>query len=166
MAEPGLNSAEAARFYERGPSFADLAKGMTPDEKHRYTQWRAAQQQRDFSPTKDPEVMRKRGQESRDLLAMFTKPGSDEDVLFKMLDDSETDTEVESDAPLGKQYGSEYASQKAAAARKSPQAATQPPRSTAPQQGYTDLNSRLVGISERTFMPDLQAAAKRKLKRK
>lgn len=163
MPEPGLDSPEAARFYTEGPSFEDLAKGLSPDEKHRYTQWRASSRYRDKTPSSDPEVQRKRGEESRALLSMFTKPNSDEDALFRMLEESETDTEVENPTPLGKEYGSAYASKEAAAARMTPMA-----RTATPAKSYTDLNSRPVGFSERTFMPPegaLANAAKRKLEK-
>jgi len=91
---------------------------------------------------------------------MFIKP--DERELVDALEMSETDTEAEDETPFGKEFGSQYASPRAAAQRMTP---AQPPTAT-PKAGYNDLNSRPVGISERTFMPDLQAAATRKLKRK
>ena len=176
MAEPGLDSPEAARFYTHGPSFEDLSKNMTPDMKHRYTQWRAMQRQRDLSRTGDQEVLRKRGEESRALRSMFFKPSEFEDVDF--LESSETDTEAENPTPFGTQYGSDYAGPEAADRRKvaAQQFITRhraaiarelpPPPPTG--QGYNDLNSRQVGISERTFLqPEspLANAAKRRLEK-
>jgi len=67
MTEPGLDSPEAARFYTQGPSFEDLAKGLTPDQKHRYTQWRAMQRQRILGKTNDEKELALRGKESRAL---------------------------------------------------------------------------------------------------
>ena len=151
MPEPGLDSPEAARFYTHGPSFEDLSKNMTPDMKHRYTQWRAMQRQRNLSRTGDQEVLRKRGEESRALRSMFFKPSEFEDVDF--LEESETDTEAENPTPFGKDYGSDYASQSAAMQRSpirlSP--ATHKLVESSPT-AYADGNSRYVGISERTFL--------------
>jgi hypothetical protein len=134
-------------------SFEDLERNVPPDVKHRYTQWRAMQRQRDLSPTRDPEVLRKRGEESRALMSMFARPGSNDGNLFEMMGESETDTQAESEHPLGAQYGSDYASHSAAMQRNpirlSP--ATQKRVESSPT-AYADGNSRYVGISERTFL--------------
>lgn len=151
-------------------SFEDLEQNVPPDVKHRYTQWRAMQRQRDLSPTRDPEVLRKRGEESRALMGMFARPGSNDGNLFEMMGESETDSQSESEHPLGKEYGSDYASQSAAMQRSpirlSP--ATQTLVESKPAAAYNDLNSRYVGISERTFLqPEspLANAAKRRLEK-
>lgn len=161
-------------------SFEDLEQNVPPDVKHRYTQWRAMQRQRDLSPTRDPEVLRKRGEESRALISMFARPGSNDANLFEMMGESETDTQAESEHPFGKEFGSRYASPEAADQRKSAaqqfitrHRAALAQRSSLPSpqpvsQSYTDLNSRPVGFSERTFMPPegaLANAAKRKLEK-
>ncbi len=89
---------------------------------------------------------------------MFIKPGSDEDALFDLLEEGETDTEAENPTPFGKEFGSQYASPQTAAQRMTP---AQPPIST-PKAGYNDLNSRPVSISERTFMPPPKSSARSK----
>ena len=161
MAEPGLDSPEAARFYTHGPSFEDLSKDMTPDMKHRYTQWRAMQRQRDLSQTRDPEVLRKRGEESRALRSMFFKPSEFEDVDF--LEASETDTQAENPTPFGKEYGSDYATAAAHRLRNPIRLSPATQKVVESPSGYADGNSRYVGISERTFMPEtkLQKMAKK-----
>jgi hypothetical protein len=132
---------------------------MTPDQKHRYTQWRSAQRQAyaDAYDSGKLKGMRERGETFPNLLPMFARPGTDEDAMFEMMGESETDSQAEMDFPLGKEFGSGYASKEAAAARMTPA----PPKAT-PAKGYTDLNSRPVGISERTFYPPTPKAARAK----
>lgn len=156
MPEPGLNSPEAARLYEWGPAFDDLASDLTPDQKHRYTQLRAAMRRQDTTPTNDPAERRRRGQETSSLYAMFTKPNSDEDVLFQMLEEGETEAQAKNRTPFGKEFGSKYASPGAAHRRKNSKSVEPAEPTQQPQEGwgsgYNDLNSRYVGISERTFL--------------
>lgn len=147
----------------------DLEHNVPPDVKHRYTQWRAMQRQRDLTPTRDPDVMRKRGEESRALMGMFARPGSGDANLFDMLNERETDTEAEQDTPFGKQYGSDYASQTSAMLRNPIRLSTGTQKAIEPSPtAYADGNSRYVGISERTFLkPEtpLANAAKRRLEK-
>lgn len=134
-------------------SFEDLEQNVPPDVKHRYTQWRAMQRQRNLSPTRDPEVLRKRGEESRALMGMFARPGSGDADLFDMLNERETDTEAEQDTPFGKDYGSDYASQTAAMQRNPIRLSPGTKKAIEPSPtAYADGNSRYVGISERTFL--------------
>ena len=149
MAEPG--------------SFEDLEQNVPPDVKHRYTQWRAMQRQRDLSPTRDPEVLRKRGEESRALMSMFVRPGSNDANLFDAIAESETDTQAENPTPFGKEYGSDYATAAAHRQRNPIRLSPATQKVVESPSGYADGNSRYVGISERTFMPEtkLQKMAKK-----
>jgi hypothetical protein len=153
-------------YNSDGPGFDDLAKGLTPDQKHRYTQWRSSQRQAyaDAYDSGKLKGMRERGETFPNTLSMFARPGTDEDSLFEMMGESETDSQSEIDHPFGKEFGSQYASPQAAARRMTP---ARPPMAT-PKAGYNDLNSRQVGISERTFLqPEspLANAAKRRLEK-
>ena len=164
MAEPRTVQ---VNYNSDGPGFDDLAKGLTPDQMHRYTQWRLSQRQAyaDAYDSGKLKGMRERGETFPNLLPMFARPGTDEDSLFEMLGESESDSQSEIDHPFGAQYGNDYASQSAAMQRSpirlSP--ATQKLVESKPAAGYNDLNSRYVGISERTFMPEtkLQKMAKK-----
>jgi hypothetical protein len=141
--------------------FAELAEKLTPEQKHRYTQLRAAQRQiqKDMPPFA---VMGpKKIEEWNAVRSMFLKPGESEQ--FDAIERAETDTEVENDLPLGKEYGSDYATA-AAHRQRNPirlSPGTQKVVESAP--GYADGNSRYIGISERTFMPEtkLQKMAKK-----
>lgn len=137
-------------YNSDGPGFDDFAKGLTPDQMHRYTQWRLSQRQAyaDAYDSGKLKGMRERGETFPNLLPMFARPGTDEDSLFEMMGESESDSQSEMDHPFGAQYGSDYASPQAAAQRMTP---AQPPIAT-PKAAYNDLNSRYVGISERTFL--------------
>lgn len=141
-------------YNSDGPGFDDLAKGLTTDQKHRYTQWRSSQRQAyaDAYDSGKLKGMRERGETFPNLLPMFTRPGTDEDSLFEMMGESESDSQSESEHPFGTQFGSQYASPEAATQRMTP---ARPPAATPKEgwgSGYNDLNSRQVGISERTFL--------------
>lgn len=166
---PSKNPTRDATDWPYTASFEELSASMSPEQKHRYTQWRAMQRQRDLRWTDEPEVLRQRGKDSRDLSGLFIKKDSDEGDLFGALELAETDSEAESDAPFGKQYGSDYASQTATMLRNPIRLSTSAQRlmSGSPST-YADGNSRYVGISERTFLkPEtpLANAAKRRLEK-
>jgi hypothetical protein len=144
-------------YDSNGPGFEDLARGMTPDEKHRYTQQRQMRQELYDNMKRGKATREETEGQFNKLRTMFEKPGTDEGALFDLAYESETDTEVENPTPFGKEFGSGYASKEAAAARMTPA----PPKAT-PAKGYADLNSRPVGISERTFYPPTPKAARAK----
>ena len=153
MPEPGLDSPEAARFYEWGPAFDDLATDLTPDQKHRYTQLRAAMRAQNTTPTDDPKERRRRGAETSSLYAMFTKPNSDEDALFQMLEEAENEEQAKNPAPFGKEFSSQYASKTAAMQRNPIRLSPGTKKALEPSPtAYADGNGRYVGISERTFL--------------
>lgn len=141
--------------------FAELAEKLTPEQKHRYTQMRAASRYRDKTATNEPEAQRKRGEESRALRDMFVKP--DERDLFDALEMAETDTEAENPTPFGAQYGSDYATAAAHRLRNPIRLSPATQKVVESPSGYVDGNSRYVGISERTFIPEtkLQKMAKK-----
>ena len=147
MPEPGLDSPEAAQFYEHGPGFVDMAKRLTPEQKHRYTQVRKARIQ--LHKDRGPGPVGEEGvAQWRAIRDMFVRP--EERELFEILDELETDTEAESLHPLGEQYGDKFAAQKKPAVNQLSKTA---PVSSAQPRQYIDLNSRPVGFSERTFLP-------------
>jgi hypothetical protein len=158
-------------YNSDGPGFDDLAKGLTPDQKHRYTQWRSSQRQAyaDAYDSGKLKGMRERGETFPNTLSMFARPGTDEDSLFEMMGESETDSQSEIDHPFGKDYGSNYASQTAAMQRNPIRISPGTKKALEPSPtAYADGNGRYVGISERTFLqPEspLANAAKRRLEK-
>lgn len=155
MPEPGLDSPEAARFYERGPTFEEMSRNMTPEQKHRYTQVRKARIQ--MYKNRGNDFLDENGTAQwRGIRDMLVRP--DERELFEFLDELETDTEAESLHPLGEQYGDKFAAPKKPAAK--PQTQVEPVAGVQPRR-YIDLNSRPVGFSERTFLPQPKPARSR-----